>query len=240
MHKSRVPFMTSCSARAWSRCFFIAAALYQSDDLTPVVMFVRSNLRLPETKETHTMLLIRSFNWISWSITCYRSERTHTWQLHTNHMEFEVIKRLTMFFFFVFFCLLCSLTVDSQGDGRSRIILNFLLGSAALTQTGNATDRKTGTHGPTRGCGQRQTSREIKRIIVNFLLRQEQVDEHWAARVLDIFSLLICLFIYLFSAGLITDLHHGAVGMLDDCWVFISGLLELWTSRTCIGASRFK
>lgn len=51
---------------------------------------------------------------------------------------------MTIDFFFLFVFLFCSLHVDSQGDGMSRIIVNFLLGSAALPQTGNATDTETG------------------------------------------------------------------------------------------------
>lgn len=106
----------------------------------------------------------------------------------------------------LFVCLICSLHADSRGDGRSRIIVNFLLGSAVLPQTGNATDREAGTSRPTRGCGQRQTSREIKRIIVNFLLRECQVDGHGAARALLLF-LLVYLFIS-FCTGLLTELPH--------------------------------
>lgn len=114
----------------------------------------------------------------------------------------------------LFVCLLCSLLVDSLGAGRSRIIVNFLLGSAVLPQTGNASDRETGTYRETRGCGQRQTSGEIKRIIVNFLLKQCQVDGHGAARVPILFFFHCC-------AGFITDLHHVAAGMMDYCCVFM-------------------
>lgn len=141
-------------------------------------------------------------------------------------MEFELIESGLLIFLCLFVCLFicffCSVHVDGLGEGCSRIIVHFLLRSAALPQTGNATDKETGTHGPTGGCGQRQTSGEIKRIIVNFLLRQCQVDGHGAARVV-VFCLIFC-------AHLITDLRQGAVGMMDGCWVLMGGLLEPLTS----------
>lgn len=95
--------------------------------------------------------------------------------------------------FCLFVCLFASSAASTetvQEKGSSRIIVHFLLRSAALPQTGNATDRETGTRGPTGGCGQRQTSGEIKRIIVNFLPRQCQVDGHGAAPVV------VCLFLF--------------------------------------------
>lgn len=121
--------------------------------------------------------------------------------------------RAIVFFFSLFVCFFCCVHVDGVGEGSSRIIVHFLLRSAALPQTGNATDRETGTHGPTGGCGQRQTSGEIKRIIVNFLLRQCQVDGHGAARVV----------VFFFFCAHLIDLHQGAVGMMG-------GLLEPLTS----------
>lgn len=125
----------------------------------------------------------------------------------------------------LFVCLLCSLLVDSLGDGRSRIIVNFLFGSAVLPQTGNASDRETGTYRETRGCGQRQTSGEIKRIIVNFLLKQCQVDGHGAARV----PILFCFFVFF---SFLRWFHHRLTprGSGDDgllLCIHDGGLLEL-------------
>lgn len=154
--------MPSCSVRSMIPVFPSAEywhtrkALCQSDGTTRVKMFQRSNSRFLGIKEFNNRTTRHNASElhvlrISCLITCSRREQRHTWKSHTNHMEFELIESGLLIFLCLFVCLFicffCSVHVDGLGEGSSRIIVHFLLRSAALPQTGNATDRETGTHG---------------------------------------------------------------------------------------------